>query len=45
MALVQAASRNRVSPAAERFVYLAGFIMLMTLLVIVTWSDIQRMTS
>ncbi len=43
MALVQAASRNRVSPAAERLVYLTGFVMLMTLLVIVTWSDIQRM--
>jgi len=43
MALVQAASRNRVSPAAERLVYLTGFVMLMTLLVIVTWSDLQRM--
>jgi regulator of sigma E protease len=45
MALVQAASRNRVSPAAERLVYLTGFVMLMTLLVIVTWSDIQRMVT
>ena len=33
MALVQAASRNRVSPATERLVYLTGFVMLMTLLV------------
>ncbi|HZW00042.1 MAG TPA: site-2 protease family protein, partial [Candidatus Deferrimicrobium sp.] len=45
MALVQAASRNRVSPTAERLVYLTGFVMLMTLLVIVTWSDIQRMVA
>jgi len=45
MALVQAASRNRVSPTAERLVYLTGFVMLMTLLVIVTWSDIQRMVT
>ena len=42
MALVQAASRNRVSPAAERLVYLTGFVMLMTLLVVVTVADIQR---
>jgi regulator of sigma E protease len=45
MALVQAASRNRVSPAAERLVYLTGFVMLMTLLVLVTWSDIQRLAT
>ncbi len=45
MALVQAASRNRVSPATERLVYLTGFVMLMALLVIVTWSDIQRLAS
>jgi regulator of sigma E protease len=45
MALVQAASRNRVSPAAERMVYLTGFVMLMTLLVIVTMADIGRLTS
>ncbi len=45
MALVQAASRNRVSPTAERLVYLTGFVMLMMLLVIVTWSDIQRMVA
>jgi regulator of sigma E protease len=45
MALVQAASRNRISPATERLVYLTGFVMLMTLLVLVTWSDIQRLAS
>jgi regulator of sigma E protease len=43
MALVQAASRNGVSPAAERRVYLTGFLMLMALLVIVTLADINRM--
>ena len=45
MALVQAASRNGVSPAAERVVYLTGFVMLMTLLVIVTMADIQRLAT
>ena len=45
MALVQAASRNRVSPTAERLVYLTGFVMLMTLLVMVTWSDIGRLAT
>ena len=44
MALVQAASRNRVSPAAERMVYLTGFVLLMALLVWVTAADIQRLT-
>ena len=39
MALVQAASRNRVSPAAERMVYLTGFVLLMALLV---WVTIAR---
>jgi len=44
MALVQAASRNRVSPAAERMVYLTGFVMLMALLAWVTVNDIQRLS-
>ncbi|HKZ92076.1 MAG TPA: site-2 protease family protein [Candidatus Limnocylindrales bacterium] len=43
MALIQAVSRNRVSPAAERMVYLTGFVMLMTLLVVVTMADIGRL--
>jgi regulator of sigma E protease len=43
MALVQTASRNRVSPAAERMVYLTGFVLLMALLVWVTISDISRL--
>jgi regulator of sigma E protease len=45
MALVQAASRGRVSPAVERLVYLTGFVMLMALLAIVTLSDISRLAS
>jgi regulator of sigma E protease len=45
MALLQAGSGNRVSPAAERMVYLTGFVLLMTLLVIVTISDANRMLS
>jgi regulator of sigma E protease len=45
MALVQAASRNRVSPAAERMVYLTGFVLLMALLVWVTISDISRLNA
>jgi regulator of sigma E protease len=45
MALLQALSRNGISPAAERAVYLTGFIMLMTLLVIVTVADIGRLTA
>lgn len=45
MALLQAVSRNGISPAAERAVYLTGFVMLMTLLVIVTVADIGRLTA
>jgi regulator of sigma E protease len=45
MALVQAVSRNRVSPQAERLVYLTGFVMLMALLVWVTALDIGRLGS
>jgi len=43
MALVQALSRNRVSPAAERMVYLTGFVMLMALLVWITAVDVNRL--
>ena len=45
MALLQAFSRNGVSPAAEKMVYLTGFVMLMTLLAIVTVADVQRLTT
>jgi regulator of sigma E protease len=45
MALLQAVSRNGISPAAERMVYLTGFVMLMTLLVIVTMADIGRLAA
>jgi regulator of sigma E protease len=43
VALVQAASRNGLSPATERLVYLTGFVMLMALLVWVTAQDIGRL--
>lgn len=43
IALVQALSRNRVSPATERMVYLTGFVMLMALLFWVTARDIGRL--
>lgn len=43
VALVQAASRNSLSPATERMVYLTGFVMLMALLVWVTAQDIGRL--
>jgi regulator of sigma E protease len=45
MALIQAVSRNGVSPAAERAVYLTGFVLLMTLLVVVTVADIGRLNA
>jgi regulator of sigma E protease len=45
MALLQAVSRNGISPAAERAVYLTGFVMLMTLLVVVTVADIGRLSA
>jgi regulator of sigma E protease len=45
MAFLQAVSRNGISPATERAVYLTGFVMLMTLLVIVTVADIGRLTA
>jgi regulator of sigma E protease len=43
MALVQAATRGRVSPATERLVYLTGFVMLIALMVWITIFDIRRM--
>jgi regulator of sigma E protease len=45
MGIVQAASGNRVSPATERLVYFTGWVALMMFLVVVTFSDIQRMLS
>jgi regulator of sigma E protease len=45
MALVQAFSHNRVSPAAERMVYLTGFVLLMALLVWVTIGDISNLVA
>lgn len=43
VSLIQAATGNRVSEAAERLVYLTGFILLMALLVWITFFDIQRL--
>ena len=43
VSLIQAVSGNRVSQAAERLVYLTGFILLMALLAWVTFFDIQRL--
>lgn len=43
VSLIQAATGNRVSEAAERLVYLAGFVLLMALLVWITYFDIQRL--
>jgi regulator of sigma E protease len=45
MGVVQAVSGNRVSPEAERLVYLTGWLALMAFLVWVTISDIGRLTS
>jgi membrane-associated protease RseP (regulator of RpoE activity) len=39
VALIQAATRNRIGVAAERLVYLTGFILLMGLLVWLTLFD------
>ncbi len=43
VSLIQAVSGNRVSQAAERLVYLTGFILLMALLAWITFFDIQRL--
>jgi len=44
VSLIQAATGNRIGEAAERLVYLTGFLALMALLVWVTFNDIQRLT-
>jgi regulator of sigma E protease len=43
VSLIQAATGNRIGAAAERLVYLAGFVLLMALLVWITYFDIQRL--
>ncbi len=43
VSLIQAATGNRIGEAAERLVYLTGFIVLMALLVWITFFDIQRL--
>jgi regulator of sigma E protease len=42
VALIQAVSNNRISEAAERLVYLAGFILLIMLIVWISYFDITR---
>jgi regulator of sigma E protease len=44
VSLIQAITGNRIGEAAERLVYMTGFIALMALLVWVTFNDIQRLT-
>ncbi len=43
VSLIQALTGGRISAAAERLAYLAGFILLMLLLVWITYFDIQRL--
>jgi len=43
VSLIQAATGNRIGEAAERLVYLTGFLLLMALLAWVTFFDIQRL--
>jgi regulator of sigma E protease len=44
ISLVQRLSGNRISAAAERLVYLTGFILLMALLVWISYFDLARST-
>jgi len=41
--IIQRATGNRISVAAERLAYLTGFVLLMALLIWVTFFDIQRL--
>jgi regulator of sigma E protease len=43
VSLIQAVSNNRISEAAERLVYLTGFILLILLIVWISYFDIQRL--
>jgi regulator of sigma E protease len=43
MAIVQKLSGDRVSATTERLIYFTGWVALMVFLVIVTFSDIQRL--
>ncbi len=42
VSIIQAVSNNRISEAAERLVYLTGFVLLIMLIVWITWFDITR---
>jgi regulator of sigma E protease len=43
VSLIQAATGNRIGAAAERLVYVTGFVLLMLLLAWITFFDIQRL--
>jgi regulator of sigma E protease len=43
MGVVQALTGNRVSPKTERLVYFIGWVALMAFLIVVTFSDFQRL--
>jgi regulator of sigma E protease len=45
VSLIQAVTRNRISTAVERLVYLTGFILLILLIVWISYFDIQRLGS
>ncbi|CAN5866754.1 M50 family metallopeptidase [soil metagenome] len=43
VSLIQALSNNRISVAAERLVYLTGFVLLIMLIIWISYFDIQRL--
>jgi RIP metalloprotease RseP len=43
VSIIQKLTNNRIGAAAERLVYLTGFLLLMALLVWITYFDIQRL--
>jgi regulator of sigma E protease len=45
VSLIQAVTRNRISTAVERLVYLTGFILIILLIVWISYFDIQRLGS
>lgn len=43
VSLIQAVTNNRISEAAERLVYLTGFVLLIALIIWISYFDIQRL--
>jgi regulator of sigma E protease len=43
VSLIQALSNNRISEAAERLVYLTGFVLLIMLIIWISYFDLQRL--